>query len=104
MTFACPMTKLCNLQVIESKSSEGILEGFTRFAFENGMSKYFLLDPETSFMKAVRDVEIDLVDVDARAFKEHGVHVEVAPVSGHNYSGLVERKIRSVQETLRKLA
>ena len=103
MTFACPMTKLCNLQVIESKSSEGILEGFTRFACENGMSKYFLLDQETSFMKAVRDVEIDLVDVDARAFKEHGVHVEVAPVSGHNYSGLVERKIRSVQETFEKI-
>ena len=63
MTFACPMTKLCNLQVIESKSADGILEGFTRFGCENGLSKFFLIDQESSILKATRDAEIDLVDI-----------------------------------------
>ena len=103
MTFACPMTKACNLQVIEAKSTDVILEGFTRFACENGMSKYFLIDQETSFLKAVKNAEIDLVGLDARAFKEYGVYVKIAPVAGHNFSGLVERKIRSVQETFEKI-
>ena len=30
MTFICPVSKLINLQVIESKSADGILEGLTR--------------------------------------------------------------------------
>ena len=30
MTFACPVTKLVNLQVIEKKSADGILEALTR--------------------------------------------------------------------------
>ena len=48
-----------------------------------------MIDQESSIMKATRDAEIDLVDINARAYREKGVRVEVAPVSGHNYSGLV---------------
>ena len=93
MTFICPMTKLCNLQVIEKKSSDGIMEGLTRFGCENGFSKFLLLDRESSFMKTVREAQIDLVDLNLQAFREHGIRVEIAPVSAHNFTGLVERRI-----------
>ena len=48
-------------------------------------------------MKAVRDAELDLRDIDQKTFKEKGVRCETAPVSGHNFTGLVERKIRTGQ-------
>ena len=38
-----------------------------------------------------------------RSFKEHGIICEVAPVSGHNFTGLIERKIKTVQESFDKL-
>ena len=98
MSFACPVSKLINLQVIESKSADGVLEGLTRLGCEHGFPKYLLLDQESSFKKAVDKAEINMRDLELRSYKEHGIICEVAPVSGHNFTGLVERKIRTVQE------
>ena len=103
MAFVCPMTKLLNLQVIESKNSEAVLEGLTRLTCEVGMPFCLVLDRETSFMKMVRDAEINLKDAMLRGYKEFGVRFEVAPVSGHNYMGLVERKLRTVGEMFEKI-
>ena len=54
-------------------------------------------------MKAVKEAEISLKDLQLRSYKERSIRCEVAPVSGHNFTGLVERKIRTVQETFEKL-
>ena len=103
MTFVCPMTKLVNLQIIESKSAEGILEGLTRMGCEHGLPSVLLLDQEGSFLKAMTEAELDLRDIDQRTFKEKGVRFKVAPVSGHNFTGLVERKIRTVQDCFERM-
>ena len=103
MSFACPVTKIINLQVIEVKTADGVLEGLTRMGCEHGFPKFLLLDQESSFMKAVNDAEIHLKDLQMRSFKEHGIVCEVAPVSGHNFTGLIERKIKTVQESFDKL-
>ena len=47
-------------------------------------------------MKTVRDAEISLKDLQLLSYKEHGIKCVVAPVGGHNFTGLVERKIRTV--------
>ena len=103
MSFACPVTKLLNLQVIETKSADGVLEGLTRLGCKHGFPKYLLLDQESSFMKAVKEAEINLKDLKLRSYREQGVLCEVAPVSGHNFTGLIERKIRTVQEAFDKI-
>ena len=97
MSFACPVTKLINLQVIESKSGDGILEGLTRMACEHGFPSYLVLDQEGSFMKAVTEAEVDLKDLMSCSFKENGVKCDITPVSGPNFTGLIERKIKTVQ-------
>ena len=91
MSFACPVSKLINLQVIESKSTDGVLEGLTR------------LEQESSFMKVVKEAEVNMKDLGLRCYKEQGIRCEVAPVSGHNYTGLVERKIKTVQDAFKKV-
>ena len=54
-------------------------------------------------MKAVREAEVDLRDLSLRCFKERGIMCKTAPVSGHNYTGLIERKIRTVQDVFEKI-
>ena len=103
MSFACPVSKLINLQVIESKSADGVLEGLTRLGCEHGFPKYLLIDQESLFMKVVKEAEVYMKDLRLRGYKEHGIRCEVAPVSGHNFTGLVERKIRTVQEAFQRI-
>ena len=103
MTFACPVTKMLNLQVIETKSADGVVEGLSRLGCEQGFPKYLLLDQESSFMKTVRDAEINLKDLQLLSYKEHGIKCVVAPVAGHNFTGLVERKIQTVQKVFEKI-
>ena len=103
MTFTCPVSKLINLQVIESKSADGVLEGLTRLRCEHGFPKYLLLDQDSSFKKVVNNAEVYMRDLKLRSYKEHGIIFEMAPVSGHNFTGLVERRIRTVQEAFQKI-
>ena len=103
LSFACPVSKLINLQVIESKSAEGVLDGLTRLGCEMGFPSFLLLDQEKSFMKAVRDAEIDLTDLSLRSYKEKGIQCKVSPVAGHNFTGLIERKILTVQQCFEKI-
>ena len=103
MTFVCPVSKLVNLQVIEAKNTQAVLEGLSRLGCEMGFPKFLVLDRETSFMKVVSQAEIDLQDLNLRSFKEYGIRFEASPVGAHNFSGLVERKIRTVQECFQKV-
>ena len=46
---------------------------------------------------------MDLRDLRLRSFKKRGIRCEVASVDGHNFTGLIERKIRTVQEAFEKI-
>ena len=54
-------------------------------------------------MKAVNKSEVNLKDLELRSYKEHGLICEKAPVSGHNFTGLVERKIKTVQDAFKMI-
>ena len=101
--FVCPMSKLCNLQVIEAKNAEAVLEGLIRLGCEQGFPNQLIMDQDTAFQKVVRDAEINLQDLQHRAFTEYGIRFIEAPVQGHNMIGLAERKIRSVQECFERI-
>ena len=61
-----------------------------------------LVDQDSGVMKALREAECDIRNLDMRVHKEKGMRFKTCPVSGHNYHGLVEVKIRTVQECLNK--
>ena len=103
LVFACPTTKMVNLQVIESKSVDGIVEGIIRLCCEQGgVPNFMLIDQESSLMKVLKEAEVNIRDLEHVLHKEKGINFRTCPVSGHNYSGLVERKIRTIQECLDK--
>ena len=102
LVVVCPVTKLVNLQVLEAKSADGVIDGVTRLCCEVGVPSTMLVDQDSGILKALKEVEIDIRDLDLLFHKEKGMKFKTCPVSGHNYHGLVERKIRTVQECLDK--
>ena len=103
LVFVCPTTKLTNLQVIESKSADGVAEGITRLGCEVGLPSYVLTDQDSAIMKVLRDANVQVKDLQLLLHKEKGIKFRTCPVSGHNYHGLCERRIRTVQESLDKV-
>ena len=100
MVFACPSTRLVNLQVIEGKNSGCIIDGITRMSCEIGIPKYLMIDDDDGIQLALRELEVNIRDLKYQLHREKSIIFQVCPVSGHNQHGQVERVIRSVKESL----
>ena len=100
MVFVCPVTRLVSCQVIEKSDHSGVLDGVTRLASDFGFPKYLMIDKDDAIMKALRESEVSLRDLQQNLYLEHGVIFTTCPVAGHNMHGHVERTIRSIQEIL----
>ena len=100
MVFACCVTKLVNIQVIETKDSSGICDGLTRLTCEVGTPAHLLIDQESSLMKCLKEGNIDIVDLEGNVRQKVNIGFSICPVSGHNVHGLVEAKIKVAQRGL----
>ena len=98
--FVCPVTRLTNLQVIEKSDFSGIIDGVTRLSCEVGIPKFLMIDQDPAVLKAVHGVEFDILDTQFKLHTEWGIEFSTCPVSGHNMHGHVERRIRTVQDSL----
>ena len=103
LVFLCPTTKHVNLQVIENKSADGVIDGVNRLGCEMGFPSFVLVDQDSGILKVLKEAEVNLKDIDLILSKERGIKFRTCPVSGHNFHGSVERKIKSVQECLDKI-
>jgi len=56
-----------------------------------------------SQLKAIEGAKFKIRDVDARVYDAHGIKVYVSNAKAHEERGRVERKIRSLRETLQRL-
>ena len=51
-------------------------------------------------MKAIREAEVSMLNLKLQMYQEKGIRFEVCSVGGHNEHGLVERVIRSLQDSM----
>ena len=100
LVLVCPVTKLANIQVCEKSDASGILDGLTRMFCEAGVPKVLLCDDGSAVVKALREAEIDIRNLEQKLITEYGASFKIVPVSGHNMNGLVERAIRTIQDSL----
>ena len=100
LTTVCEVTKLVNCQVIEKSDSSGILDGMTRLGCEVGVPSILLCDQGSNLMKAIRETEVPMINLKLQFYEEKGIKFDVCSVGGHNEHGLVERVIRSLQESM----
>ena len=102
LVFACPVTRLINLQVVEKRDGSGVMDGITRLSCEVGIPKLVLMDQDAAFIKSLKEVEYSYTDAEFNLNRDLGIEFITCPVSGHNQNGQVERRIRTVQESLRE--
>ena len=102
MVYVCLVTKLTNIQIVESKDVAGLCDGLTRLACEVGAPAKLLIDQESGLMKMLQEGDIELLDLENFSRKKIQIDFTVCPVSGHNMHGLVEAKIRLAQVAFEK--
>jgi len=102
VVFVCVVTKLVNIQIVESKSVEGLCDAITRLACEQGLPSHLMVDQESSLVKSLREGEGDVQNIHYLVKTKTQVSYSVCPVSGHNQHGLVERKIFAAQTALER--
>ena len=94
---------MVNLQVIEGKSADAVVEGVTRLCCEQGgVPSFVLVDQDSSIVKVLSEAEVNMKDLELMLHREKGIQFKTCPVAGHNFHGLVEKKISTVQECLEK--
>ena len=99
LVFACLATGAVNLQLLEGKSSEFVLEACSRFFNECSVPKIMYPDEDSALMKAFTEGHIDMQDLSGRLFTSRGILFETCPPQGHSAHGRVERLIRSMKDS-----
>ena len=102
MVFVCCVSKLVNIQIVETKDAQGMCDGLTRLMCEQGAPAHLLVDQDTALLKILKDGEVDLMNLEMMIKRKTKIQFSVCPVSGHNYHGLVEAKIKTAQAGLEK--
>ena len=99
LVAVCITTKIVNLQVLEAKSAAAITDGFTRLSAEVGIPTMVHVDQDSGALAGFKSVELDFIDLQHKLWTQYGISFSTAPVGGHDQHGLVERVIKSIQET-----
>ena len=89
-----------NCQVLEKSDACGVLDGLTRLCCEIGVPSYILCDQGSNVTKALREAEVSMKNLELQIFNAKGIKFDVCSVGGHNEHGLVERVIRSLQQSM----
>ena len=102
IVFCCCVTGSVNIRVMKDYSTSSFLLGFKRFASSVGYPKMLLPDGGSQLVKGCGDMQLNIRDIKSTLSTEYGIEFEICPVGGHNVHGKVERKIRYIQESIRK--
>ena len=78
MVFVCPVTRLVSCQVIEGSDSSAIIDGVTRLAADFGFPKHLMIDQDGAIMKALKDAEVCLRDLQYNLYMEYGGDIHTA--------------------------
>ena len=97
LVFVCCITKLTNIQIVESKDAAGICDGLTRLTCEVGTPSKMLVDQESSLIKVLNEGKIEILDLETMIRSKVSMDFSLCAVGGHNAHGLVEAKIKVAQ-------
>ncbi len=100
--YKCPATLAVAAYSMTGYDTESFLLTLTRHINRYGIPCLVKIDNGTQLVKAFETADICVASVQNLLNQEKGAKltVEVAPVKGSNYQGVVERSIRSIKEIL----
>ena len=100
--FCCATTSTTSIKVMEDYSSTSFVSAFVRFSCDSGYPKIMLTDEGSQLIKGCEGMLLNFRDAQNKLFTNMEVELEVCPVGGHNMHGKVERKIKSIRESMDK--
>ena len=104
VVFCCCSTSAVPIKTMDDYSATSFMMAFTRFACDRGFPKKLLCDEGSQLVKACKEMNLNLRDVQSNLMKRHKVEFQVCPVQGHYMHGKVERKIREINASIEKVA
>ena len=102
LVFCCLITGATNILALEGVETGDIVQAIERHASRHGVPGELYID-NGSQLKTLEGVTFKVRDVDARVYDSHGIKVYVSNAKAHEERGRIERKIRSLRETLERL-
>ena len=87
---------------MEDYGTMAFIQAFIRFACEVGYPKVLLIDEGSQLIKGCETMRFHFEDVQRKLHKDQQVNFETCPVGGHNFHGRVERRIRTIRESLER--
>ncbi|XP_066928653.1 uncharacterized protein [Clytia hemisphaerica] len=104
VVLCCCSTSAVSIKTMDDYSATSFIMAFTRFACDRGFPKKLLCDEGSQLVKACKEMNLNLRDVQSNLMKLHKVEFQVCPVQGHYMHGKVERKIREINASIEKIA
>ena len=101
--FCCITTSTVSMKVMENYCAASFIQAFIRFSCEVGYPKIMLIDEGSQLVKGCQEMMLNFRDIQQQLHQNQKVEFEVCPVGGHNMHGKVERKIKSVKESIEKM-
>ena len=101
--FCCITTSTVSIKVMEDYSTASFVQAFIRFSCEVGYPKIMLIDEGSQLVKGCQEMRLKFRDIQHQLHQNQRIQFEVCPVGGHNMHGKVERKIKSVKESIEKM-
>ena len=82
LVFSCVATGAVNVQLLEGKSAEFVLEGCSIFFSETSVPKIMYPDDDGALVKAFKEGEIEVEDLSGNLFRSKGILFETCPPQG----------------------
>ena len=102
VVFCCTTTSTVSIKLMEDYTTMSFVQGFIRFSCEFGYPKLLLIDEGSQLVKGCEEMRFNFRDAQYRLNLNYQVEFQVCPVGGHNMHGKVERKIKSIRESISK--
>ena len=86
--------------MLERSDASGVLDAITRLSCEIGVPNFLLCDQGSNVIKALREADVSMKNLQLQLYTEKGIKFDVCSVGGHNEHGLVGRVIRTLQDSM----
>ena len=87
---------------MEDYSTPSFIQAFIRLSCDVGYPKVLLIDEGSQLKKGCESMLISFRDTKMKLNRDFHVEFDTCPVGGHYFHGKVERKIRSIRESLER--
>ena len=102
LVFCCILTGATNILAMEGVETSDVVQAIERHASRHGVPSELYID-NGSQLKALEGAQFKVRDVDARVYDSHGIKVYVSNAKAHEERGRIERKIRSLRDSLDRM-